>query len=54
MDDGEDEEVQHAQEKLLTDKARYQVRNNIIESVLVTNPILRAVHSGTSASVIEQ
>jgi hypothetical protein len=46
--------VKHAEEELLRAKARYQVRNNIIESVLVANPTLKAVHSGSNATIIEQ
>jgi hypothetical protein len=46
--------VRHAQEELLKAKARYQVRNNIIESVLIAKPVLNAVHAGGNASIIEQ
>jgi hypothetical protein len=35
-------------------KARYQVRTRIIENVLVANPILKAVHAGSNATIIEQ
>jgi hypothetical protein len=35
-------------------KAHYQVRTNIVENVLMANPILKAVHAGTNASIIEQ
>ena len=50
----DDEEVERARDDLLKAKARYQVRNNIIQSVLIANPILKAVHSGENASIIEQ
>ena len=46
--------MKHAQEELLKAKARYQVRSNIIESVLIANPTLKAVHSGGNALIIEQ
>jgi hypothetical protein len=35
-------------------KARYQVRVRAIESVLVAYPILKAVHAGSNAIVLEQ
>ena len=49
-----EEEIKNAQQELLKAKAAYQVRNNIIENVLVANPILKAVHAGNNASVVEQ
>ncbi|PNP53984.1 hypothetical protein THARTR1_05671 [Trichoderma harzianum] len=39
---------------LLTARARYRLRNDAIEAVMVANPILKAVHSGTQASPIER
>ncbi|PMD64073.1 uncharacterized protein K444DRAFT_583800 [Hyaloscypha bicolor E] len=43
-----------ARQELLTAKAAYQVRNNVIESVLIANPILKAVHGGKNATIAEQ
>ena len=54
MVEGSEEEDAHARDEVLKAKARYQVRKNIIESVLVANPTLKAIHSGDNASVIEQ
>jgi hypothetical protein len=49
-----EEDIKNAQQELLKAKAAYQVRNNIVEGVLVANPILKAVHAGNNASVVEQ
>ncbi|KAG9248707.1 centromere protein H (CENP-H)-domain-containing protein [Calycina marina] len=49
-----EENIKTAQDELLKAKALYQVRNNIVENVFVANPILKAVHAGDNASVIEQ
>ncbi|KAH8599062.1 centromere protein H (CENP-H)-domain-containing protein [Bisporella sp. PMI_857] len=49
-----EEDIKIAQQELLEATAQYQVRNNIVESVLVANPILKAVHAGDNATVIEQ
>lgn len=49
-----DEELQNAQNGLLEARAKYRLRNDAIESVMVANPILKAVHSGTQASPIER
>jgi len=35
-------------------KAHYTLRNNITESVLIANPILKAVHASLNASAIER
>lgn len=48
------EDIKSAQQELLKAKAAYQVRANVIENVLVANPILNAVHSGNKATIIEQ
>jgi len=49
-----EEDIKTAQHELLQAKALYQVRNNIVENVLVANPILKAVHAGDNATVVEQ
>ncbi|PTB64489.1 hypothetical protein BBK36DRAFT_169649 [Trichoderma citrinoviride] len=50
----DDEDVTAAQNALLTARARYRLRNDAIEAVMVANPILKAVHSGTQANPIER
>ncbi|KAK4078562.1 uncharacterized protein Triagg1_2893 [Trichoderma aggressivum f. europaeum] len=50
----DDEDLTAAQNALLTARARYRLRNDAIEAVMVANPILKAVHSGTQASPIER
>jgi hypothetical protein len=49
-----EENIKAAEQDLLKAKALYQVRTNIVENVLMANPILKAVHAGTNASIIEQ
>jgi hypothetical protein len=49
-----EDDIKDAQQDLLKARAAYQVRSNIIESVLVANPIVKAVHAGTKASMVEQ
>jgi hypothetical protein len=49
-----EEDIKAAEQDLLKAKALYQVRTNIVENVLVANPILKAVHAGSNASVVEQ
>jgi hypothetical protein len=48
------EDIKAAEQDLLKAKALYQVRTNIVENVLVANPILKAVHAASNASIIEQ
>jgi hypothetical protein len=49
-----EDDIKDAQNELLKATARYQLRTNIIENVLVVNPILKAVHAGSNATTIEQ
>jgi hypothetical protein len=49
-----EEELTTARQELLKAKATYQVRNNVIKSVLIANPILKAVHGGKNATIAEQ
>lgn len=49
-----EEQIIVAQQELLEAKASYQLRNNIVQSVLIANPIIKAVHAGNNASIIEQ
>lgn len=53
-DEVSDSDVKTAQQELLQAKTAYQLRNNIVENVLIANPILKAVHSGNNASIAEQ
>ncbi|KAJ8132173.1 hypothetical protein O1611_g1454 [Lasiodiplodia mahajangana] len=46
--------VEVAQRELLDSRARYMLRNEVVASVVSTNPILQAVHNGTKASPIER
>jgi hypothetical protein len=47
-------DIKAAQQGLLHAKTAYQLRNSIVGSVLIANPILKAVHAGRNASVAEQ
>lgn len=47
-------DIQIAQDELLEAKALYVLRNDIIESILIANPILKAVHTGTNITPIER
>lgn len=49
-----EKDIEQAKEEFMKAKAVYQVRGNIIDSVLVANPILKAVHAGRNATVLEQ
>ena len=49
-----EKELEDAQKALLDAKARHSLRNSIVESVLIANPILKAVHAGLNASPIER
>jgi len=53
-----DEEIQlqimQAERDLLTARTRYTLRNMIIEQVLITDPVLKAVHSGANATELER
>jgi hypothetical protein len=49
-----EEDVKIAQQELMNAKAAYQVRSNIVESVLVAYPVLNAVHGGRNAISAEQ
>ncbi|CAG8973291.1 hypothetical protein HYALB_00000053 [Hymenoscyphus albidus] len=53
-DEVSEEDIKSAQQELLNAKTAYQLRNNIVESVLIANPILKAVHSGSNATIAEQ
>ena len=42
-----------AQDKLLESRARYMLVRNVVESVMMAGPIVKAVHSGSNTSPIE-
>ncbi|KAL6869890.1 hypothetical protein ACO1O0_001222 [Amphichorda felina] len=48
------EEATAARNNLLETRAKYLLRNQVIDSVLSANPILKAVHNGTEASPVER
>ncbi|KAJ6787980.1 hypothetical protein PWT90_08693 [Aphanocladium album] len=43
-----------AQNALLQARSKYKLRNDAVELVMMANPVLKAVHGGTSASPIER
>jgi hypothetical protein len=49
-----EKDIEAEQQALLEAKARYNLKNNIIESILIANPILKAVHAGSKGSPIER
>lgn len=49
-----EDDIKTAQQELLKAKAVYQVRGSIIDSVLIANPVIKAVHSGSLAAEVEQ
>lgn len=49
-----EEETRQAQSDLLKARAKYVLRNNVIDSVMIANPTLKAVHNGTDASPVER
>lgn len=46
--------IQVARDQFLEAKASYSSRANIIDSVLIANPISNAVHAGQNATIVEQ
>ncbi|KAE9376752.1 hypothetical protein N431DRAFT_184047 [Stipitochalara longipes BDJ] len=48
-----EEDLTTARQEVLKAKATYQVKHNVIESVLIANPILKAVHGGKNATIAE-
>lgn len=39
---------------MLEARAKYMLRNQVVEAVMTANPILKAVHSGRDASAVER
>lgn len=54
VDDVNEEIIKTAQDELLDSQALYSLRNNILESILIANPVLKAVHAGQKASLVER
>ncbi|KAF4472561.1 hypothetical protein FALBO_543 [Fusarium albosuccineum] len=48
------EETKRAQSELLESRAKYVLRNDVVDAVVMANPILKAVHSGTETAPIER
>lgn len=49
-----EEDLKVARERFLESKASYTLRNDVVDSVMMVNPIIKAVHRGTDASPIER
>ncbi|KAF2097632.1 hypothetical protein NA57DRAFT_77885 [Rhizodiscina lignyota] len=53
-DDQLDAQLKVAELEALEARANYVLRNRIIQHVLITDPVLKAVHKGTDGNVLEQ
>lgn len=49
-----DDQIRGAENELLKAKATYTLRNQVIENVLMTDPILKAAHSGPQPTSAER
>ncbi|KAI6249571.1 hypothetical protein HI914_01931 [Erysiphe necator] len=47
-------DISEAQDALLKARALFQVRSNVTESVIITNPVLKAVHADVGTSIYQQ
>lgn len=47
-------QVKDAEREYLESRSAYLLKGSIVESVLVTDPILKAVHSGANATPAER
>ncbi|KAK0104623.1 hypothetical protein ONS95_004909 [Cadophora gregata] len=54
LSDPSEEDISAAAQELLKAKSLYLLRGNVIENVLITNPILRAVHGSSNSTAVEQ
>jgi hypothetical protein len=53
--DGDDElRVKDAEKACLEARAKYILKNSIIENILITDPVLKAIHSGGNATPAER
>ncbi|KAH7162909.1 centromere protein H (CENP-H)-domain-containing protein [Dactylonectria estremocensis] len=48
------EDTRKAQADLLESRAKYVLRTDVIEGVMMVNPILKAVHNGTESSSVDR
>jgi hypothetical protein len=48
------EQIKRAEREMLEAKAAYSLKTNVVETVLMTDPTLNAVHAGTNASVADR
>ncbi|MCJ1303898.1 hypothetical protein MMC08_006709 [Hypocenomyce scalaris] len=53
-DDNIVEQLNNAEREYLESRSAYLLKNSIVESILVTDPILKAVHSGANATPAER
>ncbi|KAH8180104.1 centromere protein H (CENP-H) domain-containing protein [Sarocladium implicatum] len=53
LHEGSPDELEQAQAEMLEARAKYMLRNQVVEEVLMANPILKAVHSGRDATAVE-
>ncbi|KAH7328888.1 centromere protein H (CENP-H)-domain-containing protein [Stachybotrys elegans] len=51
---GSEAEAATAQDELLQARARYKLQNDVVEAVMIANPILKAVHAGAGASPVDR
>jgi hypothetical protein len=47
-------EIKKAERQLLEARSKYTLRNQIIQNVIITDPVLKAVHSGAGATELER
>lgn len=53
-DEDDELRVKDAERACLEARARYILKNSIVENVLVTDPVLKAIHSGGNATPAER
>lgn len=53
-DEDDEARVKNAERACLEARARYILKNCIVENVLITDPVLKAIHSGGNATPAER
>ncbi|KAH8204225.1 hypothetical protein TruAng_001645 [Truncatella angustata] len=53
-DQRQPQSIESAQNDLLESRAKYVLRNEVVESIVMANPVLQAIHGGENASPIER
>lgn len=53
-DDNVAEQLETAERECLEARSTYLLKNSIIEGILITDPVLKAVHSGANATPAER